>query len=39
MILFSWNAAVKISSLLKKPANGGIPAMAKQAIKKAICVI
>jgi hypothetical protein len=27
-----------ISSLLKKPANGGIPAIARQPIKKAICV-
>ena len=31
--------AVKISSLLKNPENGGMPAIAKQATRKVICVI
>ena len=35
----NWKQAVRISSFEKKPENGGIPAMAKQAIKKVMCVI
>lgn len=34
-----WKQAARISSLEKKPENGGIPAMARQAIRKVICVI
>ena len=33
------NAASKISSLEKKPENGGMPEMAKQEMRKVICVM
>ena len=36
IILLEFQQAVNISSLLKKPANGGIPAIAKHASKKVI---
>ena len=35
----NWKQAVNISSLEKNPENGGMPAMARQAIRKVICVI
>ena len=34
-----WKQAVRISSFEKNPENGGIPAMARQAIRKVMWVI
>ena len=35
----NWKHAVRISSLEKNPENGGIPAMARHAMRNVICVM